>query len=44
MFDFLEFQDRFDSGGAAGFGDYWYDGRLDIFDFLEFFNLFETGC
>ncbi|MFI4916100.1 MAG: GC-type dockerin domain-anchored protein [Phycisphaerales bacterium JB060] len=44
VFDFFEFQNRFDSGGATGFADFDYDGRLDIFDFLEFFNLFEAGC
>ena len=44
VFDFVEFQNRFDSGGGAGFADFSYDGRLDVFDFLEFFNLFEAGC
>ncbi|MFI4915376.1 MAG: GC-type dockerin domain-anchored protein [Phycisphaerales bacterium JB060] len=44
VFDFFEFQNRFDSGGATGFADFDYDGRLDVFDFLEFFNLFEAGC
>lgn len=44
VFDFFEFQNRFDSGGASGFADFDYDGRLDVFDFLEFFNLFQSGC
>jgi len=44
VFDFFEFQNRFDSGGASGFADFCYDGRLDMFDFLEFLNLFQTGC
>ena len=44
VFDFFEFQNRFDSGGASGFADFDYDGRLDVFDFLEFFNLFDVGC
>lgn len=42
VFDFFEFQNRFDSGD--GFVDFDYDGRIDVFDFLEFFNLFEAGC
>jgi hypothetical protein len=44
VFDFFEFQSRFDSGGASGFADFDYDGQLDVFDFLEFFNLFQAGC
>jgi hypothetical protein len=44
VFDFLEFQNRFDSGGATGFADFYYDGRLDVFDFLEFLSLFEASC
>ncbi|MEQ9095695.1 MAG: GC-type dockerin domain-anchored protein [Phycisphaerales bacterium] len=44
VFDFFEFQNRFDSGGSSGFADFDYDGMLDVFDFLEFFNLFESGC
>jgi hypothetical protein len=42
VFDFLEFQNLFDSGDPRA--DACYDGRLDIFDFLEFFNQFEIGC
>lgn len=44
VFDFLRFQNRFDSGGASGFADFAYDGQLDIFDFLAFFNMFDAGC
>jgi hypothetical protein len=44
LFDFFEFQNRFDSGGAVGFADFSYDGRLDVFDFLEFLSLFDAGC
>ncbi len=44
VFDFLEFQNRFDGGGTTGFADFCYDGRLDVFDFLEYFNLFDAGC
>lgn len=44
VFDFLEFQNRFDSGGSSGFADFCYDGRLDVFDFLEFLNLFDQAC
>lgn len=44
VFDFFEFQNRFDSGGASGFADFYYDGRLDVFDFFEFLNLFEASC
>jgi hypothetical protein len=44
VFDFFEFQNRFDSGGASGFADFCYDGVMDVFDFLEYLNLFEAGC
>lgn len=44
VFDFIEFQNRFDAGGGDGFADFCYDGRLDVFDFLEFLNLFQSGC
>ncbi len=44
VFDFFEFQNRFDAGGDDGFADFCYDGRLDVFDFLEYSNLFDAGC
>ena len=44
VFDYFEFQNRFDSGAATGFADFDYDGRLDVFDFLEYLNLFDAGC
>lgn len=42
VFDFFEFQNRFD--GGDGFADFDYNGTLDVFDFLEFLNLFDQGC
>ncbi|MEO1009398.1 MAG: GC-type dockerin domain-anchored protein [Planctomycetota bacterium] len=42
IFDFLGFQNLFDSGDLAA--DFDGDGELTIFDFLEFQNLFDVGC
>ncbi|MGD1914592.1 MAG: GC-type dockerin domain-anchored protein, partial [Phycisphaerales bacterium] len=41
-FDFLAFQNLFDSGDLAA--DFDGDGELTIFDFLEFQNEFVAGC
>ncbi|MGD1914823.1 MAG: GC-type dockerin domain-anchored protein [Phycisphaerales bacterium] len=42
VFDFLEFQNLFDTGDLrADFDD---DGRLTLFDFLAFQNAFDAGC
>ncbi len=42
IFDFLEFQNLFDSGDLAA--DFDGDGSLTIFDFLAFQNAFDAGC
>ena len=42
IFDFLAFQNLFDSGDPRA--DLDGDGTLTIFDFLEFQNLFDAGC
>ena len=42
IFDFLEFQNLFDSGDLAA--DFDGDGSLTLFDFLEFQNEFDAGC
>ncbi len=42
LFDFLAFQNAFDSGDLAA--DFDGDGRLTLFDFLAFQNEFDTGC
>ncbi|MEO1008779.1 MAG: GC-type dockerin domain-anchored protein [Planctomycetota bacterium] len=42
IFDFLAFQNAFDSGDLAA--DFDGDGDLTIFDFLEFQNEFDAGC
>ncbi len=42
LFDFLEFQNLFDSGDLAA--DFDGDGVLTLFDFLEFQNEFDAGC
>ncbi|NRA57298.1 MAG: hypothetical protein HRU13_04170 [Phycisphaerales bacterium] len=42
LFDFLAFQNLFDSGDLAA--DFDGDGELTIFDFLEFQNEFAAGC
>lgn len=42
VFDFLEFQALFDAQSPRA--DFFYDGRLDVFDFLAFFNAFGIGC
>lgn len=42
IFDFLAFQNLFDSGDLRA--DLDGDGALTIFDFLEFQNLFDAGC
>ena len=42
IFDFLEFQNLFDSGST--WADFDYDGALTIFDFLAFQNAFDAGC
>ncbi|MFI4916077.1 MAG: GC-type dockerin domain-anchored protein [Phycisphaerales bacterium JB060] len=42
VFDFLEFQNLFDTGDLAA--DFDGDGRLTVFDFLEFQNDFVRGC
>ncbi|MFI4917810.1 MAG: GC-type dockerin domain-anchored protein [Phycisphaerales bacterium JB060] len=42
IFDFLTFQNLFDSGDLAA--DFDGDGSLTIFDFLSFQNEFDAGC
>jgi len=42
IFDFLEFQNRFDAGDVVA--DFDGDGALTIFDYLAFQNEFEAGC
>ncbi|MEQ8318107.1 MAG: GC-type dockerin domain-anchored protein [Phycisphaerales bacterium] len=42
IFDFLEFQNRFDAGDPTA--DFDGDGELTIFDFLAFQNAFDAGC
>ncbi|MEQ8316848.1 MAG: FG-GAP-like repeat-containing protein [Phycisphaerales bacterium] len=42
IFDFLEFQNRFDAGDFIA--DFDGDGDLTIFDFLAFQNAFDAGC
>lgn len=42
IFDFLQFQNLFDSGDLAA--DFDGDGSLTIFDFLQFQNEFDAGC
>ncbi len=42
LFDFLEFQNRFDGGDARA--DFDASGALDLFDFLAFQNAFAAGC
>jgi len=42
IFDFLEFQNLFDSGDLLA--DFDGDGELTIFDFLAFQNEFDLGC
>ncbi|MFI4882797.1 MAG: M43 family zinc metalloprotease [Phycisphaerales bacterium JB064] len=42
VFDFLAFQNLFDSGDAAA--DLDGDGSLTIFDFLAFQSAFDAGC
>lgn len=42
VFDFLEFQNRFDAGDARA--DFDGDGELTLFDFLAFQNVFDAGC
>jgi hypothetical protein len=42
IFDFLAFQNAFDSGDAAADCD--GDGSLTLFDFLCFQNAFDAGC
>ena len=42
IFDFLAFQNLFDSGST--WADFDYDGALTIFDFLAFQNAFDAGC
>ncbi|MFI4881208.1 MAG: GC-type dockerin domain-anchored protein [Phycisphaerales bacterium JB064] len=42
IFDFLEYQNLFDTGDLAA--DFDGDGSLTIFDFLAFQNAFDTGC
>ncbi|UYV12715.1 MAG: hypothetical protein NCW75_00140 [Phycisphaera sp.] len=42
LFDFLEFQNRFDAGDPIA--DFDGDGELTLFDFLEFQNAFDAGC
>lgn len=42
LFDFLAFQNLFDSGDPAA--DFDGDGELTIFDFLAFQNAFDAGC
>ena len=42
VFDFLEFQNRFDGGDLLV--DLDCDGELTLFDFLAFQNAFDAGC
>ena len=42
LFDFLVFQNLFDSGDLSV--DFDGDGELTLFDFLAFQNLFDAGC
>jgi len=42
IFDFLQFQNLFDSGDLTA--DFDGDGDLTIFDFLAFQNEFDAGC
>ncbi|UYV12253.1 MAG: hypothetical protein NCW75_13260 [Phycisphaera sp.] len=42
IFDFLEFQNLFDSGDPEA--DFDGDGELTLFDFLAFQNEFDAGC
>ena len=42
IFDFLAFQNAFDTGDPAA--DLDGDGSLTLFDFLAFQNLFDAGC
>jgi hypothetical protein len=42
LFDFLEFQNRFDAGDPTA--DFDGDGVLTLFDFLAFQNAFDAGC
>ena len=42
IFDFLAFQNLFDSGDPAA--DFDGDGVLTIFDFTTFLNEFDAGC
>ena len=42
LFDFLAFQDLFDSDDLAA--DFDGDGSLTLFDFLAFQNEFDAGC
>jgi hypothetical protein len=42
IFDFLAFQNAFDSGDLAA--DFDGDGSLSLFDFLAFQNEFDAGC
>ncbi|MEQ9096167.1 MAG: GC-type dockerin domain-anchored protein [Phycisphaerales bacterium] len=42
LFDFLRFQNLFDSGDPRA--DFDGDGSLTIFDFLAFQNAFDAGC
>lgn len=42
IFDFLAFQNAFDSGNPGA--DYDGDGQLTLFDFLAFQNAFSRGC
>jgi hypothetical protein len=42
IFDFLTFQNFFDTGSTNA--DFDYDGALTIFDFLAFQNAFDAGC
>jgi hypothetical protein len=42
IFDFLAFQNAFDSGDLSA--DFDGDGSLNIFDFLAFQNEFAAGC
>ncbi|MEQ8318506.1 MAG: right-handed parallel beta-helix repeat-containing protein [Phycisphaerales bacterium] len=42
LFDFLDFQNAFDSGDARA--DFDQDGELTLFDFLAFQNAFDAGC
>lgn len=42
LFDFLEFQNLFDTGDPLA--DFDGDGDLTLFDFLEFQDQFDAGC